>query len=456
MRVLERCSIPAKYAYFGATRSEDKVVIKDEDDLYTNLPLGAAKLEGKLLRSGELTVDMDLVGRYEAERPVIRADELEGDCQGATHFVYGVAVGAFDFHAGADASVGGGVSFAGVGALGQSQSEREPLKKSGDEAACAKATSADKAPPDGCGALVRLEVVPIGAPRPLLPSCPDGTQWNGSACLATRLVTAVQCPDGSTWSGSACVATRVVTQVDCPSGAWWNGKACAAQVMCPKDMAWLRGGSFKTAGGYADADPADGVTIQPFCIDLTEVTADAYAACVRAKRCDAEGLRMTSEGKTLRVDPLCNYAETGRGDHPLNCVDWGQAQAYCHAQGKRLPSEWEWVWAALGGTDPGSATIPVASGACWKERLKSDGTCAVDRGGAPASIEDLDGNVSEWTSSRHPWGGMVARGASWADSKEATVNVLTYAQNQVLADTPQRNRYAPPTHRSDLGFRCVR
>jgi hypothetical protein len=36
------------------------------------------------------------------------------------------------------------------------------------------------------------------------------------------------------------------------------------------------------------------------------------------------------------------------------------------------------------------------------------------------------------------------------------VNVLTYAQNQVLANTPARGRYAPPTRRTDLGFRCVK
>ena len=457
MRVLERCTVPAKYTYLGATRSEDKVVIKDEDDLYTNLPLGAAKLEGKLLRSGELTVDMDLVGRYEAEKPSIRADELEGDCDGATHFVYGVAVGAFDFHAGADSAVGGGVSFAGFGASGQSQAERETLKKSGDEAACAKATSADKAPPDGCGALVRLEVVPIGAPRLLPPVCPDGTKWNGSGCLATRLVTAVECPEGSSWTGSACVATKVVTQVECPPGAWWDGKTCAAKVVCPEDMAWLSGGFFKVAGGYADADPADGVTIQPICMDRTEVTVDAYAACVRAGRCGADGLRMVSKGKGFEIDPLCNYGASGRGQHPLNCVDWGQAQTYCRVQGKRLPREWEWEWAALGGTDPGSSTTGTAPpGVCWKERQKSDSTCAVDRGGVPGSIVDLDGNVAEWTSSRHPWGGLVARGASWADSKNAYPDVLTYAQNQVVADYPARGRFPPATRRSDLGFRCVR
>jgi formylglycine-generating enzyme required for sulfatase activity len=456
MRVLERCTVSASYAYLGATRSEDKVIIKDEDDLYTNLPLGAAKLEAKLLRSGELTVDMDLVGRYEASRPAIRADELHGECEGATHFVYGVAVGAFDFHAGADATVGVGASFAGVGASGQSQAERETLKKSGDEAACARATREDKAPPEGCGALVRIEVVPIGAPAPVVPVCPDGTTWDGKACLAHRLATAVDCPEGSTWNGAACTSTRVVTQVQCPPGAWWNGKACEAKIACPEGMAWLGGGSFKTSGGYADVDPADGITLKPLCMDNTEVTVAAYADCVHAGRCNAVGVQMVTDGKALKIDPLCNYGPSGRDTHPMNCVDWTQAQTFCHVQGKRLPTEWEWVWASLGGIGPGAGTTDVpTAGGCWKDKRKADGTCPVDRDGV-SGISDLDGNVAEWTASKHPWGGMVARGASWAEPHGAFAGVLTYAENRVMADTPARARYSPSIRRDDLGFRCVR
>lgn len=434
MRVLERCTVPAKYTYLGATRSEDQVVIKDEDDLYANLPLGAATLEGKLARSGELTVNMDLVGRFESDRPTIRADELQGDCQGVTHFVYGVAVGAFDFRAGGDATIAGGAGFAGIGASGRSQAKRETLKKSGDEAACSRATPEDLSPPDGCGALVRLEVVPIGAARQLPPACPEGTTWNGSACLAKRLVTEVECPSGSSWTGSACVSTRAETQVQCPSGAWWDGKACAAKVVCPKDMEWVPGGTYKVAGGYADADPSDGITIQPFCIDAGEVSVGAYAACVHAKRCAADGLQVVSEGKTLRTERTCNYGASDRAADALNCVNWAQARSYCHAQGKRLPTEWEWVWAALGGSLPGTSATETA----------------------PPGIRDLEGGVAEWTESRHPWGGMVARGASSANADHAFPNVLTYAEDQVVADYPARNRYAPGTRRSDLGFRCVR
>jgi tetratricopeptide (TPR) repeat protein len=162
MDVLERCTIPARYGYQGTTRAQDRVVMKDEDDLYAKLPVGAAGLEAKLQRSGQLTVDMNLVGRYEAQRATVSADDLQGDCTGATHFIYALSVGAFDFYAGADADVGGGVSVGNVGGGASSTASRETLTKNGDPDACAKATPDDKAPPAQCGALIRIEVVPLG------------------------------------------------------------------------------------------------------------------------------------------------------------------------------------------------------------------------------------------------------------------------------------------------------
>jgi hypothetical protein len=154
--LLPRCTAPARYGYRGTTLAQDRVVLKDADDLRASLPVGATKLMGNLARSGQLTIDMDLVGRYESDRPIVRADELQGDCAGATHFIYAMAVGAFDFYAGGEAS--GGAS--GPGA--RSGGEREALARSGDLSACAQAMADDRAPPRGCGAIVRLEVVPLG------------------------------------------------------------------------------------------------------------------------------------------------------------------------------------------------------------------------------------------------------------------------------------------------------
>jgi hypothetical protein len=54
----------------------------------------------------------------------------------------------------------GGTAF-GVGAKASAKSERETLSRDGDASMCAKATLDDTNPPRWCGAVVRVEVVPV-------------------------------------------------------------------------------------------------------------------------------------------------------------------------------------------------------------------------------------------------------------------------------------------------------
>jgi outer membrane protein OmpA-like peptidoglycan-associated protein len=203
MDVLERCSVPAKYNYVGGTRKQDELDINNEDDLYANLPVGAAKLEGRLERSGKLTVKMDLVGRYESERASVRVDELQGDCAGATHFIYGVTLGAFDFYAGGEAQVGGSAGVGSAGAGGHSQADGTSITKDGDPDACSKSTEDDKVPPSGCRALIRIEVVPLAAAATSSAPPPAGPQTspavNASPAPAPASLVAV---GGSTVTGN--------------------------------------------------------------------------------------------------------------------------------------------------------------------------------------------------------------------------------------------------------------
>ncbi len=192
MQVLDRCTAAVRYGYVPITRKKDRVAMRDADDLYANVPVGAARLEATLARSGELDVDMTLVGRWEAERASLHADELQGECSDATHVVAAITVGAFSFTSGADAKVGGGGGFMGVGAGAQSSSSREVLSADGDATACEKATPGDTNPPPECGAVIRLEVVPLSPGKSAAGSASQAAAPSPAANVSPAAPAAVQ------------------------------------------------------------------------------------------------------------------------------------------------------------------------------------------------------------------------------------------------------------------------
>lgn len=141
------------------------------------------------------------------------------------------------------------------------------------------------------------------------------------------------------------------------------------------------------------------VTIAAFEMDRTEVTVAEYEACVEAGGC-------TEAAQGSRYD-ACNWKRPGRRSHPINCVDWDQANAFCSWSGKRLPTAAEWEYAARG-TD--GRKYPWGNGSpdeqlCWSGRNPRDTTCEVGRypgGASPFGLLDMAGNVAEWTSTVVP------------------------------------------------------
>lgn len=188
--------------------------------------------------------------------------------------------------------------------------------------------------------------------------------------------------------------------------------AVGGEGACPEGMRPLAGGRFTLADGSEVAEVAD------LCLDVSEVTAAAYAACVARGACP--------DG-ALRCGKAATYGDRARADHPVNCVSWEEADRYCRAHGKRLPSEAEWEWAARGrlrGTTFPWGSAPPATRACWDGAGSTLGkggrnqTCAVGAfptGDSPDGLHDLGGNVREWTASRIGKD-RVVRGGSWGDS----------------------------------------
>jgi formylglycine-generating enzyme required for sulfatase activity len=146
---------------------------------------------------------------------------------------------------------------------------------------------------------------------------------------------------------------------------------------------------------YPDEKPVHKVTLSAFCIDRTEVTVDAYDACVKSKKCKSGG------GSGL-------YACSKLPDHsgrPMNCVTWDQAVEYCQAQGARLPTEAEWEYAARGtdgrlypwGNEPPDRTRFWAGET--EDRYCPDCPTKVGqfpKGASPFGVLDMIGNVAEW------------------------------------------------------------
>lgn len=177
MEVLTNCTAKGSYTYLGLNQKREAVRIKNADELYAQLPVGAAGLEAKLQRSGQLNVDMVIIGRKEADRSQFKKRDLDGRCDDATHVITGLTVGAFSFYTGASASVGAGVKVGQVGVGAASSAEQEVLKQDGDEDSCALAEQGSDEPAPGCGALLRVEVVPIDEPifGPKAPLAAGGT-----------------------------------------------------------------------------------------------------------------------------------------------------------------------------------------------------------------------------------------------------------------------------------------
>jgi len=155
MEVLSQCRVKeGRYRYKPITLKRDSIEMRDADELYANVPVGAARLESKLEKYGALKVAMTIVGRYEAETTDVAPDQLVGrDCEKATHVVASLTTGAFQFFAEGRASVGAGArTVVGPGIDAESKASREEITKDGIEEACAQASASDTQPPAGCGA----------------------------------------------------------------------------------------------------------------------------------------------------------------------------------------------------------------------------------------------------------------------------------------------------------------
>jgi serine/threonine-protein kinase len=165
-------------------------------------------------------------------------------------------------------------------------------------------------------------------------------------------------------------------------------------------------------------------------------------------------------------------------DHPVVCLDWHAAQAYCGWVSARLPTEAEWEYAARG---PEGLTYPWGeafdcSRGNFDDEVWIDARLVADEEGCDGHKKtapvgsfpsgrswcgalDMAGNVWEWvedwygpypsTAQRAPTGPAagdfkVLRGGAW----------ITFLDQEETRST-LRHRDIADSRNRDAGFRCV-
>ncbi len=152
LEVLERCSAAnAKYLWRTTAPKRDRISISNVEQLWANVPTGAAKLEEDL-GGGELTIDAMRVGTWYVPEAVPQASLQGNDCARATHVIAAISTGAFEMRKR-------------ISVLAKDISEgpdgvRAPVTHEGKFDACGSGAT-ESGPPNECAAPIRIEVTKI-------------------------------------------------------------------------------------------------------------------------------------------------------------------------------------------------------------------------------------------------------------------------------------------------------
>lgn len=316
---------------------------------------------------------------------------------------------------------------------------------------------------------------------PVVETALDPSLADGGASAAGSFPAPAPCADADTTPDRVCI----------PGGAFLFG----TRQIQPTDTPLLR------------SSPERIAVMPRMWIDRHEVTVARFrAALARGFGFGAGDVTANEAPIPATVDaatvqtlaPWCTWSATPREreDHPLNCVAWSLARAFCRAEGGDLPSEaeWEYTAAAVGrafktpypwGADAAECDRGVFSR--WSPDLGGAPPCPGFALGTASVLEDvgpgrlpdvspqgvsgLAGNVAEWTiDSAHGLGdacwsnaGLVSPRCDEADAPYRTLRggsfygpplPITLRQ---FAPTGYGGRDVPGAASADPsnGFRCV-
>lgn len=288
------------------------------------------------------------------------------------------------------------------------------------------------------------------------------------------------------------------------------GGSCVGLADCPDGLSCcsvlsVEGGSYDRGWDASDDPTQDGsdvagwvprgtvpATVSSFDLDVLEVSVGRMQRFVEDyERWRATGRPLLGEGgipstpgsgwtaeddAALPADRAALEAlfrcgaETWGGDPtlPANCLTFQVAWAFCIWDGARLPTEAEWMYAAMGGAEqrafpwsspPGSLTVPAEATAIGGLALPSPvGSHPIDQG--RWGHRDLAGNVREWVRDlAQPDRAYVAPCADCVDLRPAGERGRRggdFGASLSRARTAFRGEWDPGEPSPTNGVRCAR
>jgi hypothetical protein len=295
LEILPDCVAPGQYTYLALSRKAETLELTGAQELSANLPFSG--LAGELTQGTSLSADMVVIGRRSATVGLLDASELRGSCAAATHFVRATSVGAYSLKTVAESEARAGVGHLGVSVEGGAGSAKHVLRSDGEPKRCEAATLTDREAPAGCGAIVHLELAPLGRraatateglAQPVAASwhCSGGTRWNGQYCARAG-------------EGDLCGADNI--------------PACVTQCEAGRGVSCAELGFFSWAGRLVGQNkPAAVHTWQRGC-DLGDATS-----------CENVGIaRVFGQGAPRDVVQGVSLLRTACGQRPSACRNLG-------------------------------------------------------------------------------------------------------------------------------------
>jgi iron(II)-dependent oxidoreductase len=220
-----------------------------------------------------------------------------------------------------------------------------------------------------------------------------------------------------------------------------------------QEMVLIPAGKFRmgsTIPGHDDEQPEHLVHLEAFYIDKYEVTNLQYKDFI-----DATGHRTPSHWRNRTFD-------APKAEHPAVNVSWEDARTYCEWVGKRLPTEAEWEYAALGGTRTEYPWGRSSNPECANFMNPEGKTTPVDKfpkGKSSLGVWDMCGNVCEWVSD---WYDAKYYGMSPESSPPGPDGGFqrvhrggAYQGNRMDIRAAGRHFAMPNSSQEFIGFRCA-